>query len=162
MTIHYLRVEKGFEPRWFIAKIYLITFFHILQERKFRSLSHKWLAKIIKSVSVKQSKNNRNPPIPLRPPLRPSSIRWGRQSNLIQWGTKVSPMLLFNPSHIWFVVSTYSCYFFSPGRSTSCNVMSALSASWDLQLSWFLKSSRSSEWISSIALWWIMSDWNRQ
>lgn len=50
----------------------------------------------------------------------------------------------------------------SPGSSASCRVMSDWSwASFDLQFSSFLNCSRSSEWISSMALWWMMSDWNR-
>ena len=49
-----------------------------------------------------------------------------------------------------------------PGMSACCMEQSWRSAgSCDRQLSCVLNSSRSSEWISSKALWWMMSDWNK-
>ena len=47
-----------------------------------------------------------------------------------------------------------------PGSKASCRVMSCWSwESFDLQFNSFLNCSRSSEWINSMALWWIMSDY---
>ncbi len=58
-------------------------------------------------------------------------------------------------------------FFFSknylPGRAICCRLMSCWSwPSWERQFSWDLNSSLSSEWISSSALWWMISDWKKK
>lgn len=65
--------------------------------------------------------------------------------------------------HILIQATEYGGIGSVPGKRASWRGMSCWSLDIeDCQFNWVLKSSLSSEWISSRALWWMMSDWNKK